>query len=125
LIVYAGAVVVLFLFVIMLLGPEAAAPAPGSSQSLFSRWVAGVGTVILSAAGISTMLFWDGSGKVPAFPALQGGEGSIESMAQEVFTTGLVPFEIASALLLVAIVGAVAVARGRQGEAERSKHVNA
>ena len=37
-------------------------------------------------------------------------------MGRTLFSDGLVPFELSSALLMVAIVGAVAVARGKQGE---------
>ncbi len=138
LLVYAGAVVVLFLFVIMLLGPDAHSPRdPGA---LVPRAIGGGGALIVAIFGIGTMLFWNGTHKVPAFPPLVPGPGSvanaeaaieratgalpaklgtIEAMANEVYVTGLVPFEIASALLLVAVVGAVAIARGRQGEGGR------
>jgi NADH:ubiquinone oxidoreductase subunit 6 (subunit J) len=39
--------------------------------------------------------------------------GSIDTIGRVLFTDGLVPFELSSALLMVAIIGAVAVARGR------------
>lgn len=114
LIVYAGAVVVLFLFAIMLLGPAAT---PESDRSTWvSRAVGSVGISLVGLAGVSAILAGNGSGKLTPFPALQGGEGTIESMAHEVFGPGIVPFELAGALLMVSVIGAIAVARGRQGE---------
>ena len=112
LIVYAGAVIVLFLFVLMLLGPGA--QPDGDNQTIVVRTLAVVGSLVVSAAGIGAILFWDGSGRVPAFPLRRPEEGSIEAVGQEIFTTGLVPFELSSVLLLVAVVAAVAVARGAQ-----------
>jgi NADH-quinone oxidoreductase subunit J len=114
LIVYAGAVVVLFLFAIMLLGP--AALPPDDRESLPSRVVGAVGGGLLGVGGVMSILA--GNGQTPKnFPVIKGGEGTIEAVAREVFGPGLVPFELASALLMVAVVGAVAVARGKQGEA--------
>jgi NADH-quinone oxidoreductase subunit J len=115
LIVYAGAVVVLFLFVIMLIGPDATPPKDNKGivvRSLGALLAAG--TTIF---GIIAIVAWDGTGKVWGFPKLRGGEGTIEAISKEVFVTGIVPFELSSALLIVAVVGAVAIARGRQGEA--------
>jgi NADH-quinone oxidoreductase subunit J len=114
LIVYAGAVVVLFLFAIMLLGP--AALPPDDRESLPSRLVGAVGVGLLGVGGVLSILARNGQAP-KNFPVIKGGEGTIEVVAREVFGPGLVPFELASALLMVAVVGAVAVARGRQGEA--------
>jgi len=114
LIVYAGAVVVLFLFAIMLLGP--AALPPDDRESLPSRVAGAVGMLLVSAGGIISIFVGNGE-KAKDFPLIKGGEGTIEAVAREVFGPGLVPFELSSALLIVAVVGAVAVARGRQGEA--------
>ncbi len=138
LLVYAGAVVVLFLFVIMLLGPDA--HTPRDKSAVVPRVVAAAGLLLVASFGIGSMLSWRGNNTVPSFPLLVPGPssvvgieatiaratgaapakfGTIEAMANEVYVSGLVPFEIASALLLVAVVGAVAVARGRQGEGPR------
>jgi NADH-quinone oxidoreductase subunit J len=114
LIVYAGAVVILFVFTIMLLGP--ASVPPKDQTTVISRVAGAVGTVLVSGFAIVSILDWDGSGKPPVFPVVQGGEGTIEAMSREVFGPGIVPFELSGALLMVAIVGAVAVARGKQGE---------
>jgi NADH-quinone oxidoreductase subunit J len=50
----------------------------------------------------------------PRVSPLQSGFGSVEAIGELLFTDYLVPFEVASFLLMVAIVGAVAVARGKQ-----------
>ena len=115
LIVYAGAVVVLFLFVIMLIGPDA--QPPKDNKGIGVRTVASLLVGAMTIFGILAIAQWDGSGKVWGFPKLRGGEGTIEAMSHEVFVTGIVPFELSSALLIVAVVGAIAIARGRQGEA--------
>ena len=46
---------------------------------------------------------------------LGGDFGTVDAMGRMIFSEGIVPFEVSSALLMVAIVGAVAVARGKQG----------
>ena len=115
LIVYAGAVVVLFLFVIMLIGPDA--QPPKDNKGIGARTAGSVLVGAMTIFGIVAIAHWDGSGKVWGFPKLRGGEGTIEAMSREVFVTGIVPFELSSALLIVAVVGAIAVARGKQGEA--------
>ena len=114
LIVYAGAVVVLFMFVIMLLGP--AAQPRTDAKGLGTRIAAGVFMGVITIGGVVSLLMM---GKYKAFPALKGGEGTIESVARELFGPGLVPFELSSALLMVAVVGAVAVARGKHTDPTR------
>ncbi len=106
-IVYAGAVVVLFVFVIMLLGPDGVSP--GEARAWLASRVGAALVVVLAGAGI--FLLWPDEstplGRVP----LQ--YGSVESVGGQIFTDALVPFELATALLIVAVVGAVSVARGR------------
>jgi len=115
LIVYAGAVVVLFVFVLMLLGPDARAPAR-TGRSGASRALGGVLFVITSLLGIVSL-------------ARQGGEhplglpardhGSVEAVGRELFGPAMFVFELVTALLIVAVVGAIAVARGRQGSVKK------
>ena len=110
LIVYAGAIVVLFLFVIMLLGPSAT---PAADQR--GQIVRTVGAGLFGGAGLAAAYFMyrtapDMKRVVDAAPA---DFGSIDTIGRVLFTDGLVPFELSSALLMVAIIGAVAVARGR------------
>lgn len=114
LIVYAGAVVILFVFVIMLIGPDASRPA--DSKDAFSRWLAAIVFGIFSL-GIGILLVRAGDGP-HAFPPAHIEHGTIEALGRELFTKGLVPFELTTALFVVAVVGAIAVARGRHsGEA--------
>jgi NADH-quinone oxidoreductase subunit J len=108
LIVYAGAVVVLFVFVVMLLGPDATAQPPGPPKALLSRTAAGV-FMALFAAGTGFLVL--GSRTPTWFPAAPIGHGSVEVVGKELFTNALVPFELTTALLIVAVVGAIAVAR--------------
>jgi NADH-quinone oxidoreductase subunit J len=108
--VYAGAVVVLFLFVIMLLGPSATSGR--DTRGWGSRYVA-AGVVVLSAI-FALGVLKSMSTTLTRMPRASSVLGTIEGIGRELFTVGLAPFEISSALLLVAVVGAVAVARGRQ-----------
>jgi NADH-quinone oxidoreductase subunit J len=111
LIVYAGAVVVLFVFVIMLLGPDAASAPVGAPKARASRVFGGVFmAVIATAAGIAYVLPKPRQTRLlPVSPAY----GSVELVGRELFTRAIVPFELATALLIVAVVGAIAVARTR------------
>jgi NADH-quinone oxidoreductase subunit J len=120
LIVYAGAIVVLFLFVIMLLGPSARTPS--DRRGVVWRTFAGG---LFAAAGISAIVvsaraMAGAHVRMPA-PPLDNSFGGIEAIGSVLFSDALIPFELSSALLMVAVVGAIAVARGRQGTAELSK----
>jgi NADH-quinone oxidoreductase subunit J len=108
--VYAGAVVVLFLFVIMLLGPSSL-----SSRDTHTWSARYLGAVVFLAASIGVaVLLARVAGPATLPPHAPAALGTIEGIGHELFTAGLVPFELSSGLLLVAVVGAVAVARGRQ-----------
>jgi NADH-quinone oxidoreductase subunit J len=113
LIVYAGAIVVLFLFVIMLLGPSASTP---SDQR--GRIARSIGAGIFGIIGAAAMALLVITAPKPTTPhallATPANDfGSVDAFGRILFTQGLVPFELSSALLMVAIIGAVAVARGR------------
>jgi NADH-quinone oxidoreductase subunit J len=111
LIVYAGAVVVLFVFVIMLLGPAASSTTATPASARLSRWL---GAVALSLLAIAALLLVGGqAGDQTPLRATRPAYGSIESVGGMIFTQGIVPFELATALLIVAVVGAIAVARTR------------
>lgn len=107
-IVYAGAVVVLFLFVIMLLNLQADV-----------RATVGTPLLVAAAAGVVALvaLVVGGLGAPP--PGAEGGVpagfGETGDLARALFTRYALPFELTSLLLLVAIVGAVALARRRGG----------
>jgi NADH-quinone oxidoreductase subunit J len=110
-IVYAGAIVVLFLFVIMLLGPSATSPR--DQRDLIARATGASLFGILLAAGLVLIAR-------SSHPVLMGDPpvdlGGIDDFGRALFADALAPFELSSALLIVAVVGALAVARGRQGE---------
>jgi NADH-quinone oxidoreductase subunit J len=107
-IVYAGAIMVLFLFVIMLLNlrqPEAAPRFPYMGQKLAGIVLAGFTALIL--------MYGFSQAKLPPPTAMAPGLGNTESIAVCLFTDYLLPFEVTSVLLLVAIVGAVVLAKTR------------
>lgn len=111
LIVYAGAVVVLFVFVIMLLGPDATAVPPGLPKARASRIVAGLLMAALAVVGAVSVLSTRLAGT--AFAPVRPEHGSVELVGRQIFTQAVVPFELTTALLIVAVVGAIAVARSR------------
>lgn len=111
LIVYAGGVVILFIFVVMLLG--SAAVSPHDARSAIPRYL-GAGVFLAAGLGALALIVaaaGDGSNILPALPT---SFGTIERIGKEIFTSKVVPFELSGALLLVAVVGAMAVARGKQ-----------
>jgi NADH-quinone oxidoreductase subunit J len=114
LIVYAGAVVVLFVFVIMLLGSDAGEVARGPTKAVLSRAVAAVLTLALAA--VALVLLAGVSAGPTRLPAVRPEHGSTEAVGLLLFTKGLVPFELATALLIVAVIGAIAVARSSPGK---------
>jgi NADH-quinone oxidoreductase subunit J len=66
--------------------------------------------VVVAAAGLFLTMPGESSGPAPRV----GPEfGSVEAVGRQLFTQTLVPFELATALLIVAVVGAISVARGR------------
>ncbi|HVZ34378.1 MAG TPA: NADH-quinone oxidoreductase subunit J [Polyangiaceae bacterium] len=119
LIVYAGAVVVLFVFVLMLLGPDARAPArPGRSGG--SRAFGGVLFVLTSLAALISVVN-EQSKPTPLGRGIGPDHGTVEAVGRQIFGSGLFAFELVTALLIVAVVGAIAVARGRQGASKSKK----
>ncbi len=120
LIVYAGAVVVLFLFVIMLLGPTATTS--DDHKGLVAR---AFGGALFTVAGLGAIgAVWRAGAAArpaPPLPAPESAFGSIGAFGDILFSDALVPFELSSALLMVAVVGAVAIARGRQGQSTMSQ----
>jgi NADH-quinone oxidoreductase subunit J len=120
LIVYAGAIVVLFLFVIMLLGPSASTPS--DRRGLAPRVFGGGLFALAGIGGIGLVVrAWLAANLPLPMPTVDPSFGGIDAFGSVLFADALVPFEVSSALLMVAVVGAVAVARGRQGEHTMSK----
>ncbi len=108
-IVYAGAIMVLFLFVIMLLNlSDDGAEARHQGGALFrlGAWIGG-GVLAVELAALFLRVPFPAPATPPA------GYGGAEAVATALFVDYLLPFELTSILLLVAIVGAVVLAQRR------------
>lgn len=110
-VLYIGGIMVLFLFVIMLVNLDQAA----RERQFHRGWWAGLASVAATGAVLITFIV-RGSAMfkltTPA-PSLPQPEGNTEALADLLFREYLVPFELASILLLVAIVGSVIMAKKR------------
>ena len=110
-IVYAGAIMVLFIFVIMLLNlrRDEFGPERRKAQRFFA-----ILFVFLLLIGLATIIQVGGFGLKSAEEVSDvTTPAGVEPLAQLLFTKYLLPFELASILLLVAIVGAVVMAKRR------------
>ncbi len=112
--VYAGAIMVLFLFVIMLLNVE-------DETSLFDRFrfkyflafvlgAAVAGQIFYSIAGVSDML--------PEISDKMAQVGTVEAVGDVLFTNYLLPFEMTAILLTAAVVGALIIAQHKVKKTE-------
>lgn len=110
-VLYVGGIMVLFLFVIMLVNLDQMA-----KERQFNRaWMVALAAVAAVGAEIG-YFFYRGQdsfkmAEVAASPAVS--EGNTEALADVLFRQYLLPFEIASILLLVAVVGSVVMAKKR------------
>jgi NADH-quinone oxidoreductase subunit J len=113
-IVYAGAIMVLFTFVVMLLN------AGREERTLGSRSARAVGypAVVVILAVISTAIV-----KATGLNAAMAGDKftTTEDLSKVLFRDLLLPFEVTSVLVLIAILGAVALARNTDGERTAGK----
>src|SRR5437016_5219620 len=108
-IVYAGAIVVLFLFVIMFLGVDkqeniAVEPLPGQRPAAFALGVLGLVELFL-------LLRTDWATGSTSSASLGTGGANTSRLAEVIFTRYLFAFEVTSVLLVIAVVGAVVLAR--------------
>ena len=104
--IYAGAVVVLFLFMVMLLGVERAEELPDLRR--VQGVVGGLLAGLLLAGTAGAFLAAGGA------PAVAPGQaGSVRAIGAALLTAYAVPFEMAAVLLLVAVVGAIVLAKSR------------
>ena len=115
-IVYAGAIVVLFLFVLMLLGVDRSEDLSIEPLGAGQRIAAGViGHAILAlplTAFLSTEGEATGAGAQPGSTnAITDGTADVAQLGESLFTTYLFAFEVTSVLLVIAVVGAVMLAR--------------
>ncbi|MBI4503992.1 MAG: NADH-quinone oxidoreductase subunit J [Chloroflexi bacterium] len=105
-IIYAGAIMVLFLFVITLLNPQAL---PEQEHLPGQRWLGLplLGLLVLALVAVVASAAWR------PLPPSTLPANNIVAVGQAIFRSYLFPFEITSLLLLVAIVGAVVLAQRR------------
>ncbi len=115
--VYAGAIMVLFLFVIMLLnlGHEYRRDMQGWLASILIFTITGAAGGILAwrftGPGGGAELGFLAEANTAAMDAALAEQGALGVIAEPLFTTFVVPFEVTGILLLVAIVGALALAK--------------
>ncbi len=110
--VYAGAIMVLFLFVIMLLGAE-----QGHEERDAITWQRPLAIVLGLLLLVEAIYVFFTHGPVASPQATTAEIGSPLAIAEALFTTYLLPFEITSVLLLVALLGAVVLTlKSRAGE---------
>jgi NADH-quinone oxidoreductase subunit J len=111
--VYAGAIMVLFLFVIMLLGTDVLPP---SNVLPWQKWLASGLATILTVESIYLLLV-----RARSIAAITQPESalntmdSLREMGRQLFSTYLLPFEVTSVLLLVAMVGAIVLTKKEKG----------
>jgi NADH-quinone oxidoreductase subunit J len=105
--VYAGAIMVLFLFVIMLLGAERL----GQSGTIAWQRPLALLLGIILVLEAAYLLFFQALPSIPS-EVLAEGFGSPASIGMELFSSYLLPFEVTSVLLLVAMIGAIVLTRG-------------
>jgi NADH-quinone oxidoreductase subunit J len=114
-IVYAGAIMVLFLFVIMLLGVDREETL--RERIAGQRWIAvalGVGLVAEVATAVHLGVGLSG-GSAAGAAALEAGGGNVQALAAVVFNRYFLPFEATSLLLIVAAIGVMLLGRRRVG----------
>ncbi len=110
-VLYVGGIMVLFLFVIMLVNLDQAA-----KERQFNRqWLIAIGAVLAVGAELGYFLY---RGKnafriADTIAAPASNLGNVQQVADSLFSEYLLPFEIASVLLLVAVVGSVIMAKKR------------
>ena len=115
-IVYAGAIMVLFVFVIMLLNIRS--EEEKLDRQKYLKWLAI--PLFFALLGEVYYVIRTVSNPLPTLPAMGAAEpvqilGTVESIGTQMFTKYLLPFEATSVLILMAIVGAMLLAR-REGE---------
>ena len=112
-IVYAGAIMVLFVFVIMLLNAGAEERTTGSHIAL---WLGGPGVALITGLIVWTMIRNSSQfhGVQIGNMVAPNGPDNTHSIAQLLFRDYLLPFEITSVLILIAILGAVVLAARKE-----------
>lgn len=109
--IYAGAIMVLFLFTVMFLNLR-----PEGLRFDIGRYYAKFGVLfvlVLLTGGLSVVFFSNTLGSRGAGVKLPEGFGTVEGVSGLLFTRYLLPFELTSVLILAAILGVVVIAKRR------------
>lgn len=114
-IVYAGAIVILFLFVIMFLGvdrKEMIGKEPIKGQRPLAA-VVGL-AFIIEILVLSQVHHWASGARAVSGPLQVPGTENVKLLGQSIYTRYLLPFEMTAALLVIAVVATVVLARRRE-----------
>jgi NADH-quinone oxidoreductase subunit J len=108
---YVGGIMLLFLFVIMLVNLDQAA----HQRQFNKQWLVALAAAAAVGGGVGYFLYRgkDAFHFAESVAALPPALGNTEALADSLFSEYLLPFEIASILLLVAVVGSVVMAKKR------------
>jgi NADH-quinone oxidoreductase subunit J len=107
--VYAGGIVVLYLFVVMLVNLKRP-PEAHEDPHRQTRLGFGLGIAILIELG-AIATYTSTRGPAPVTSAATQGPGNTEQVGMLLYTNYVIPFEVASMLLLVAMIGAIVLAK--------------
>lgn len=102
--VYAGAIIVLFLFIIMLIDVELS-PAPK-----FLRFVASLAALALMLVSGYTLIFGGGAGPFPGISVIAPA-AEAHTFGVELFTRYMLPFQITGFMLLIAMIGVIVISK--------------
>lgn len=108
--VYAGAIMVLFLFVIMLLNLQDESKL---TEKVTYKKLTGALLALLLFSVLGITAYFGFMGKLKALSLVSETQGTIESIGSELYTTFSFPFELVSFVLIAAIVGALVLAQKR------------
>ncbi|MBI3886186.1 MAG: NADH-quinone oxidoreductase subunit J [Opitutae bacterium] len=116
--VYAGAVVSLFLFIIMLLDTRPEAQKPFKKMTVAASLLGG----LLLFTGVLSLVLRFTPAPVGADPALAPVGASLKAYAEQLFTTYLLPVQVVGFLLLVAMLGVIVLSKRFQEPESRSQN---
>jgi NADH-quinone oxidoreductase subunit J len=110
--VYAGAIMVLFLFVIMLLGAERLR----RSRTLWWQQPLAIalGLLLFVEAAYALLFRSEQNSLLPPFSSISPGYGNPRAIGEVLFNQYLLPFEMTSFLLLIAIIGAIVLTKSEK-----------
>ena len=109
--VYAGGSVVLYLFVVMLVNLKRPPEAYQDPHRRRNLGLALSAAILLEVGAIATYGYVNPAPALAAAPLVPGISGNTEEVGWLLYTSYLIPFEIASMLLLVAMIGAIVLAK--------------